>query len=126
MRIQQRAPYDEVRGADGQIAYRDVRIAAARIREEWPDETLAAERPEKQESKATTAARIKQERENACLEALKERMRANPNDPVAKEKLRQDFPGFSARAFNQLFSQASRETGCVAWSKGGPRRRKTT
>jgi hypothetical protein len=54
-----------------------------------------------------------------------ERMSADPDVPVAKKKLRQDFSKISERAFDRLFSQASRETKCVAWSKAGPRRRIT-
>jgi hypothetical protein len=79
-------------------------------------ETATVERaPEKQESKAgepaaeTPAirrAREKQEREQGCLKALKERMLAEPNVPVAKGKWRKDFSRVSERAFDRLFSQA--------------------
>jgi hypothetical protein len=99
-------------------------------------ETTATEKaPEKQGSKAgepaaeTPAmkrAREKKEREQACLTTLVERMRADPNDPVPKGKLRKNFPLISERAFGALFSQATREPGCAAWSKSGRRRRKMT
>jgi hypothetical protein len=71
-------------------------------------------------------AREKKEREQACLTALVERMHADPHDPVAKGKLRKNFPWISSRAFGALFSHATRETGCAAWSKAGRRRRKMT
>jgi hypothetical protein len=82
---------------------------------EWPAATPA-----------TNRARDREEKESGCLKVLKERMRGDANVPVSKEELRQDFPEVSARAFASLFSHASRETGCVAWSKAGRRRRKTT
>jgi hypothetical protein len=100
---------------------------------ESPPETVTMEKaPEEQERKApaetpaTRRTREKQEHEQACLKALMERMRANPKDPVPKGELREDFPLISERAFDRLFSQASRETGCAAWSRAGPRRRKKT
>jgi hypothetical protein len=178
LRIQQRGPYDEVRGADDSIAYHDVRIASGQMLNAWPAadavmdeasktpkiksgelpaqapaakgpndkqqgdrsespaETAAMEKaPEKQESRtgkppaespAMKRAREKQELERACLKTLMERMRADPNNPVPKAELRKDFPGITKRAFGPLFSQASRETGCSAWSKAGPRRRRRT
>ena len=105
-------------------------------RSESPAQTAAMDRaPEKQESKAgeppaeTPAmrrARETQERERKWLKALMERMRVDPNVPVAKRTLRKDFPGISGRALDRLFPQASRETGCVAWSKAGRRRRRMT
>jgi hypothetical protein len=105
-------------------------------RSESPAETAAMEMaPEKQESRAgeppaeTPAmkrAREKQQREQACLMVLMERMRADPNVPVPKRELWPNFPGISGRAFDRLFSHASRETGCAAWSKAGRRRRKMT
>jgi hypothetical protein len=105
-------------------------------RSESPAETAAMERaPEKQGSKAgeppaeTPAmkrAREKKEREQACLTALVERMRADPHDPVPKGKLRKNFPLISERAFGALFSQATREPGCAAWSKSGRRRKMTS
>jgi hypothetical protein len=110
LRIQQRGPYDEVGRADGSIAYRDVRIAAALMKMEWPAATPA-----------TNRARDQQENERACQKALMERMRANPNDPVPKKKLRLEFPEVSGRAFHQLFRQAVRETQCLAWSSAGRR-----
>jgi hypothetical protein len=113
LRIQQRGQFDEVRRADGPIAYRDVRIAAAVMKTEWPAATPA------------TRARDKQEGESAFLHAVKERMRADPNDPITKKKLRLELPKVSQRAFDRLYSQAVHETGCPAWSKGGRRRRKT-
>jgi len=67
LRIQQRGPYDEVRGRDGLIAYREVKIAAAMMRKEFPAQTAATKR-----------AHEKQERERACLEALKQRMKEKP------------------------------------------------
>ena len=78
------------------------------------------------ETPAMKRAREKKEREQACLTTLVERMRADPNDPVPKVKLRKNFPGISSRAFGALFSQATREPGCAAWSKAGRRRRKMT
>jgi hypothetical protein len=100
---------------------------------ESPAETAAMEKaPEKQgsragepaaETPATKRAREKQQREQACLTALMERMRADPNDPISKGKLRKEFPWISKRAFGRLFSQASRESGCLAWGKAGRRRR---
>jgi hypothetical protein len=175
LRIQQRGAYDEVRQADDSLAYRDVKIASAQVRNTWPvaegqapekpkikggelrahalsvngqsdkqqdehsesqAETAAMEKaPEKQgstagepaaETPAMKRAREKKEREQACLTTLVERMRADPNDPVAKVKLRKNFPGISSRAFGALFSQATREPGCAAWSKAGRRRRKMT
>jgi hypothetical protein len=124
LRIQQRGPYDEVGGADGSIAYRDVKVASAGMHAEWPaPEAAKAEAPDKQESEAVERpaetpamkrARDRHENERACQGALMERMRANPNDPVRKEKLRLEFPKVSGRAFDGLFSQASLETGCVA------------
>jgi hypothetical protein len=101
---------------------------------ESPAETAAMEKaPEKQgikageppaETPAMKRAREKQEPERACLKTLIERMRADPNNPIPKAELRKDFPGISERAFDRLFSYASQETGCAAWSKAGPRRRK--
>ena len=78
---------------------------------EWPAATPATKR-----------ARDKREGESACLHAVKERMRANPSDPIAKEKFRLEFPGVTKRAFDRLYSQAVRETRCSAWSKAGRRR----
>jgi hypothetical protein len=134
LRIQQRGPYDEVGRADGSIAYRDVRVASAGMRAEWPaPEAAKTEAPDKQESEAVERpaetpamkrARDRHENERACQEALMERMRANPNAPVTKKKLRLEFPEASGRAFHQLFRQAVRETRCLAWSKGGRRRQK--
>jgi hypothetical protein len=134
LRIQQRGPYDEVGRADCSIAYRDVKVESAGMRAEWPaPEAAKAEAAEKQESEAveppaetpaTNRARYKLESENGCREALKERMRANPNDPVPKGKLRLDFPEVSGRAFHHLFRQAVRETRCLAWSRAGRRSQK--
>jgi hypothetical protein len=131
LRIQQRGPYDEVGRADGSIAYRDVKVASAGMRAEWPaPEAAKAEGPDKQESEsveppaetpAMKRAHDQQENDDACFEALEERMRANPNDPVPKKKLRLEFPEASGRAFHHLFRQAVRETRCFAWSKAGRR-----
>jgi len=115
LRIQQRGSYDEVRRADGSIAYREVKIAATMMHKEWPAETPA-----------TTGARQKQEQESACLKAVMELMRAEPNEPIAKETLRAKFVGVSERAFDKLYTQAVRETGAAAWSKGGRRHRNLT
>lgn len=115
LRIQQRGQFDEVRRADSPIAYLDVRIAAAAMKMEWPAATPA-----------TNRAHDKQEGESAFLHAAKERMLATPNNPIAKQKLLLELPKVSERAFDRLYSQAARETGCVAWSKAGRRRRKTT
>jgi hypothetical protein len=135
LRIQQRGSYDQVGRGNGSIAYRDVRIASAQMLEEWPLREAAKENaPEKQKSEAVEPpaetpamkqARDRQEKERACLKALMERMRADPSVPVAKKKLRPDFSEVSERAFDRLFSQASRETGCADWSKPGPRPRIT-
>jgi hypothetical protein len=105
-------------------------------RSESPAETAAMEKvPEKQESRtgkppaetpAMKRARAKQGLERAGLKTLMERMRADPNDPVPKRELWPEFPGITKRAFGPLFSQASRESGCSAWSKAGPRRRRRT
>jgi hypothetical protein len=131
LRIQQRGPYDEVGRADGSIAYRDVKVASAGMRAEWPAlEAAKPEAPDKQESEsveppaetpAMKRAHDQQENDDACLEALKERMRANPNAPVPKRRLRLEFPEVSGRAFHHLFRQAVRETRCFAWSKAGRR-----
>ena len=131
LRIQQRGPYDEVGRADGSIAYRDVKVASAGMRAEWPaPEAAKAEAPQKQESEsveppaetpAMKRAHDQQENDDACLEALKERMRANPNDPVPKRRLRLEFPEVSGRVFHHLFRQAVRETRCFAWRKAGRR-----
>ena len=131
LRIQQRGPYDEVGRADGSIAYRDVKVASAGMRAEWPAlEAAKPEAPDKQESEsveppaetpAMKRAHDQQENDDACLEALKERMRANPNDPVPKRRLQLEFPEVSGRAFHHLFRQAVRETRCFAWSKAGRR-----
>jgi hypothetical protein len=178
LRIQQRGPYDEVRGADDSIAYHDVKIVSVQMLNAWPApeavkdgapekpeirggelpaqapaakgpndkqlgersespaETAAMEKaPEKQgtkageppaETPAMKRTREKQEQEQASLKALMDCMRADPNDPVPKGKLREDFPGITERAFDRLFSHASRETDCAAWSKAGRRRRKMT
>jgi hypothetical protein len=103
-------------------------------RSEPPAETAAMEKaPEKQgikageplpETPAMKLTREKQQREQACLTALMDCMRADPNDPVSKGKLQEEFRWISKRAFGRLFSQASRESGCLAWSKAGRRRRK--
>jgi hypothetical protein len=123
LRIQQRGPYDEVGRANGSIAYRDVKVASAGMRAE-------SEAPDKQESEAVEPpaetrgrkrAHDQQENDDACLEALKERMRANPSAPVPKKKLRLEFPEVSGRAFHHLFRQAVRETRCFAWSRAGRR-----
>jgi len=115
LRIMQRGPYDEVRRADGSIAYRDVRIEAATMRRQW--------RPETQALKTVHERRAN---EKACLSALIERMRKTPSDPVPKMELKPLFPGISARAFDRLYSQAVQQSGCLAWSKGGRRSRKQT
>ena len=104
----QRGQFDEVRRADGSIAYRDVRIEAAEIRREWRPETGAMK-----------TVRERRANEKACLRALIERMRATPNDPVPKRQLKPQVPGVSERAFERLYSRAVRESGCLAWSKGG-------
>jgi hypothetical protein len=113
LRIVQRVEFDEVRRKDGSIAYREVRIAAAEVRREWPPETAAA-----------TTVREQRAREKDCLDALIERMRETPNDPLPKRELLPQFPGLSERRFEQLYSQAARDSGSVAWSKGGRRSRK--
>ncbi len=69
--IVQRGQFDEVRRADGSIAYRDVRIEAAEIRREWRPETVAMK-----------TVRERRAIEKACLRALIERMRETPNGPV--------------------------------------------
>jgi hypothetical protein len=115
LRIGQRGPYDEVRGNDGSIAYRDVRIGAASMRKEFPAETAATKR-----------AREKQDGECACLEALKHRMREKLNEPVVKETLRREFDGISERAFIRCYGRAAKETGAIAWTKAGRRCRQPT
>ena len=113
LRIEQRGLFDEVRDRDGlMIAYRDVRIAAESMRQEWPAETAAAKR-----------AREKLDAERVCLEALKQRMTEKPNEPVAKKTLVREFPAISGRALDRCYARAARETGAVAWSKAGRRRR---
>jgi hypothetical protein len=115
LRIQQRGPYDEVRGRDGLIAYREVKIAAAMMRREFPAQTAATKR-----------AHEKQEGERACLEALKQRMKEKPNEPVGKEILRREFDDISERAFIRCYGRAAQETGAAAWTKAGRRRRQPT
>jgi len=66
----------------------------------------------------------KGEKEKDCKTALMERMRASPEDPVTKKKLKPEFPDVSGRAFNRLYSQAVDETGCLAWSERGRRPQK--
>jgi type II secretory pathway pseudopilin PulG len=82
------------------------------MRKEWPAETAAAKR-----------AREKLDAERACLEALKQRMREKPNEPTAKKTLYQEFSAVSDRALDRCYARAARETGAVAWSKAGRRRR---
>ena len=119
LRIQQRGSCDEVAHGDGSIAYRDVRVASAKMRDEWPVREAAKDQaPEQQKSEAVEPpaetpamkeARDRQENERACLNALMERMSADPDVPVAKEKLRQDFSKISERAFDRtLFTSQSR------------------
>jgi hypothetical protein len=111
--------YNEIQRLDarGKLspAYRDVRIAAETLRKEWPAETAATKR-----------AGEKLDAERACLENLKQRMREKPNEPVAKESLRRELPGTSERAFIRCYAQAVQETGAVAWTKAGRRRRQPT
>ena len=114
LRIVQRGPYDEVRRADGSIAYRDVRIEAATMRHRWRPETQAMK-----------TVRERKAIDRACLSALIERMRKSPNDPVPKKELKPQFRGVSERAFERLYSQAVQESGCLAWGKGGRRPSKT-
>jgi hypothetical protein len=113
LRIEQRGLFDEVTDRDGlMIAYRSVRIAAESMRQEWPAETAAAKKaPEKLDG------------ESACLEALKQRMREKPNEPVAKKTLAREFSDISERALDRCYSRAARETSAVAWAKPGRRRR---
>jgi hypothetical protein len=108
--ILQRGHDDEARRLDGSIAYSDVRIEASEIRQEWRIETPAAK-----------TVREKRAAEKACLSRLIERMRETPNHPIPKSKLMPQFPGVSERTFDRLFSEAARESGCVAWSMGGRR-----
>jgi hypothetical protein len=108
--IVQRGQFDEVKRPDGSIAYRDVRIEAAELRREWQPETAAAR-----------TLREQMAREKDCLNALIERMRENPNDPVPKWVLVTQFPGLSERTFGRLYSQAARDGGSGAWVKGGRR-----
>jgi hypothetical protein len=108
--IVQRGQFDEVRRPDGSIAYRDVRIEARAVHREWPPETAAA-----------TKIRDRIRKEKACLVALIEQMKVKPTHPVPKAQLRPKFPGVSERGFEKLYSQAVRESGSVAWSKGGRR-----
>ena len=111
--VAQRGPYDEIQRPDGKLAYRDVRIDADIVRKRWRPETPAIR-----------TARQKLEVENACRAAIIERMRKAPNDPVPKATLKRDFPTISKRMFDGLYAEASRESGCGAWSRGGRRRRK--
>ena len=113
LRIVQLGPYDEVRRPDGTIAYRDVRSDAAKMQKRWRPETPAMR-----------TVREKKASEKACLAALIVRMTETPNDPVPKRELMLAFPAVSERTFDRLYSQAARDSGCVAWSKGGRRRRK--
>jgi hypothetical protein len=115
LRIVQRGPYDEIKRPDGTIAYRDVRIEAAKIRERWRPET-----------EAMRTVRERRASERACLAALIERMKEAPGNPVPKGELKPLFPDVSRRTFDRLFSQATRDSGCVAWSMGGRRRRQRT
>ncbi len=119
LRIVRRGPYDEIRDRDGEIAFRDVQILAERVRELWPART-----------QARRAALSRQELEAQFLEALKARMRANPDVPMPKARLWREFeekgPEFrnvSKRARDRLFTQAARETGANAWSAPGARPR---
>jgi transcriptional regulator GlxA family with amidase domain len=97
---------------DGSIAYRDVRVAATQMRQEW--------RPETQAVKTTRERRAS---EKACLARLKELMRANPTAPVPKARVRPDFANVSARTFDRLYSQAVRDSGASAWGAPGRRPR---
>jgi hypothetical protein len=110
--LAQRGPYDEIKGRDGAIAYRDVKISAARMRELWP-----VEKP------ANNNARDKKEQERLCKEVLALRMRANPDTPTPKSKLRAEFPGVSKRAFDRAYSRAAEESGASAWTAPGRRRK---
>jgi hypothetical protein len=115
--IVRRGFYNEVWRLDarGKLspAYYDVRIVAKQMRKEWPAETAAKKR-----------ARERLDTECACFENLKQRMREKPNEPVAKKTLAREFhPAISERAFNRCYAQAVRETGAVAWTKAGRRRR---
>jgi hypothetical protein len=111
LRIVQRGPYDEIRRPDRSLAYRDVRIEAATIRKIWPPEAPAMK---------TVRKRIANE--NACRAALVLRMKETPNAPIPKRMLKPQFPDVSKEAFDRLYSEAARESGCAAWSKGGRRR----
>jgi hypothetical protein len=111
LRIVQRGPYDEIRRPDRSLAYRDVRIEAATIRKIWPPEAPAMK-----------SVRERIANENACRAALVLRMKETPNAPIPKWMLKPQFPDVSKKAFDRLFSGAARESGCAAWSKGGPRR----
>jgi hypothetical protein len=111
LRIVQRGPYDEIRRPDRSLAYRDVRIEAATIRKIWPPETPAMK---------TVRERIANE--NACGAALLLRMKETPNAPIPKSMLKPQFPDVSKKAFDRLYAEAARESGCAAWSKGGRRR----
>jgi hypothetical protein len=115
LRILKRGLFDLVAAADGAVAYSMVRIDKGSVLREWPVEAPSA-----------SAGRQKRKRERACLDALKERMKAKPTEPTAKRKLRSEFPDVSERAFNLLFAMAARESGAVAWRAAGRRRRQPT
>ena len=116
LRIQQRGPYDEIWRATSRndllSVYWMARVAAKQMLERWPAQSPAMRR-----------SLERAEAGRHCLVALKVRMSAEADNPVPKATLRQQFPDVSGRAFDRLYSQASGETGCAAWSKGGRRRR---
>lgn len=105
--IRQHGPYEEVWRATSRKDLSVYRIAKKQMLERWPVQ-------------ATTQ---KDASEKLCLEALKALMMAAPRNPTPKRELIKRFPTVSRRAFDRIFSQASEETECSAWRRGGRRRR---
>jgi hypothetical protein len=107
LNIRQHGLYEEVWRATSKKNLSVYRIAKKQMLEQWP----------------VQVTRQKDESEKLCLEALKTLMMAAPRKPTPKRELIKRSPTVSRRAFDRIFSQASKESGCLAWRRGGRRRR---
>jgi hypothetical protein len=61
--------------------------------------------------------------ETACRKRLTAMMREHPENPVPKRDLRGMFSGVSGRGFERAFAGAVADSGAVAWSASGRRKK---
>lgn len=60
--------------------------------------------------------------ERTCEKKLIELMKASPDKPIPKERMRQDhFPDLSKRSFERAYTKAVMESGATKWSASGRR-----